>query len=136
MADNFKSGINGKATVNGTELAIINWNTEATVEKVEFKNSRTGTTAKKELTYRDVRFSMEVDIDLDANPFAAPLNVRAGTKLTNVRLFINGLTGLGWTFPSAVVMGTPQRLEVAGKVITTFNCENDGPYGEPGVTPA
>ena len=131
MADDFRSGKNGKATVNGTELAITRWAVDPTTEIARFRNSRTGGFDQKDGQFQNATFSIGIDYDFDQSPFGAPLNITAGTQLTDVRLYLDTTTGPHWYFPSAIVTGIPQSLDVGGRIETTINGENDGTFSPP-----
>jgi hypothetical protein len=136
----FHSGIGGAAVftpagaTNVVELAITAWNFDPKVDMVSFKNSKTGKYAKKEATYHDADGSMTFDFDFDANPFATPTSLNEGDNITNVKLFL-GPTGTNstsfWLIPSAIVVGTPQTLEVDGKIGTVCNFTADGAWTPP-----
>ncbi len=129
----FHSGFKATATVNGTEVPLKKWNVTPKNDKVEFKNSKTGVFAEKEVTYADCTFSFEIDYDFDANPFAAPLALGIRQTLTNVKLFLDGSAGTNfWLFPSAIVMETPQSAETVGVNTTQISCENSGTFSYPG----
>lgn len=131
------SGKTGTVTIaSGTstvELPITNWNVDPTTEIVNFRNSKTGNYSVKESTFKDCTFSVAFDHDFDENPFAAPLSLDPGDELTNVKLFLNGGTSgtSFWLFPSAIVVGTPQTLEIEGKINTTINAEANGAWTKP-----
>lgn len=129
----FHSGIQSTAKVADVELPTTKWNVDPKVEIVEFKNSKTGTFAQKEATYQDCPFTIEVDYDFDANPFGVTPGLKVGTVLTDVKLYLRGTAGDYWDFPTSIVVGTPQSVESEGKVTTTINCTNSGPYGYPGT---
>jgi hypothetical protein len=129
----FHSGKGGTALINATELPITDWSVDPTTEIVNFRNSKTGNYSKKESTFKDCDFSITLDHDFDANPFAAPLALVPGQTLTNVKLVLNGgSVGTSfWLFPSAIVKGTPQTLEIEGKIKTVINCTADGTWTSP-----
>lgn len=124
----FHAGNQGTATINAVELAVVSWSVDPSVEIARFRNSKTAGFTVKEATWKEATFSIEVDWDFDLNPFAA---VGLGTTVTNVKLFLRGTGGQFWLFPSAIVVGTPQRTEVDGKVTTTINLENSGTFTAP-----
>lgn len=136
----FHSGIGGAATfvraggTNVVELAITNWNFDPKVDIVPFRNSKTGNYSKKEATYHDADGSMTFDFDFDDNPFATPVSLSEGDNITDVKLFL-GPSGtnstLFWLIPSAIVTGTPQTLEVDGKIGTVVNFTADGAWTPP-----
>lgn len=139
MADNWKSGRTGTATINGNEVALINWNINSTVDIVMFKNSRSGRFPKREGTFFDATVSFSVDYDFDAGIFESPISVVSGAILTNVKLFLTG--GTSGTkfhlFPLLLVQGTPQSLQIDGKIATSVNCVIDGTYSlAGGITPS
>jgi hypothetical protein len=132
----FHSGVGGTATVGGAELPVTDWNTDPSVEIVQFRNSKTGGYSVKEATYKDANFSVGVDYDFDANPFGIAGGLTIGTILSNVKLFLRG-AGTNpaaqpyWLFPSAIVVSTPQRLVVNGNITTTFNFTASGTFSYP-----
>jgi hypothetical protein len=128
----FTSGKDGKATVNGTELPITRWNAAPALELVDFRNSKTGSFTDFEDTFKDLRVTIEVDWDVDQQPFAAPFGLLLGALLTNVKLYVKGLTGPFWSLPSAKVVNTPQSVEVAGRVTTSFEIRAKGSFKSPG----
>lgn len=139
MADNWKSGRTGTATINGNEVALVNWNVNPTSEIVRFKNSRSGRFPKTESTFFDATVSFSIDYDFDAGIFESPTSVTPGTVLTNVKLFLTGGTsGTKYhNFPLLVVQGTPQSLQIDGKIATSVNCVADGTYSlAGGITPS
>lgn len=124
----FHAGNQGTATVNGVELSVTDWSVNPAVELARFRNSKTAGFTRKEKTWSDATFSITVDFDFDLNPFATlPL----GTTVTNVRLYIRGTSSQFWSFPSAVVVSTPQSVNVDGKIQTSFSLENDGSFVAP-----
>jgi hypothetical protein len=128
----FHSGTTATAKVGATELPVVSWNVDPSVEIQRFINSLTGNFAQKEATFKDARFTLVLDYDFEASPFAATPNLTIGTKVTNVKLYLDGPSGTKfWSFPSAVVVSTPQSNEVAGKPVTTINLENDGTFSAP-----
>jgi hypothetical protein len=139
----FHSGKGGTATFTpaggGTsvvELPITNWSVDPKTEMVNFRNSKTGNYSKKEATFKDCDFTIGLDYDFDGSVFAAPISLNEGDVLTGVHLYLGptGTTSTSfWLFPSAIVLGTPQTLEVDGKIGTTINCTADGTWTPPTV---
>lgn len=131
----FHSGIASTATVNGTELPSTRWTVEPRVDIVEFKNSKTDAYAQKEATFKSCDFTIDLDYDFDANPFLVGPGLTIGTKLTDVKLYMQGGgtggSGSYWSFPSAIITGTPMTSENEGKVTVTLNCTNDGTFSPP-----
>lgn len=141
----FHSGINGTATVNGTEPSVIGWDAEPTVEEQNFRNSKTGKFTYKEMTFYDMKGSLKLEEDFDNSIFSAPLTLGVGQVITNLKLYLNVgkvagsivTPGPFWLIPSANVIGTPQSLEVDGKIVTTINWSGVGTFTYPnGYVPA
>ncbi len=134
----FQSGRYGKALVGAVELAITGWTMNPTTEVVRFRNSLTSGGTLKEPTFTDGTGSMTVDHDFDASPFDAPISIVVGQFLTGVKLYLRKSTPAlasepYWDLRSILVTGTPQSLEIEGKIQTTFNFEVDGLIGYPGT---
>lgn len=127
----FNSGYKGTATIGGNEVPLINWSVSPTADMVKFMNSKSGGYVLREATFKDCTVSFEIDYDFDANPFAAPTNITVGVELTNVRLYLNGTSGSYWNFPKLKVIGTPQQLQVTGKITTKVNCAINGTFAYP-----
>lgn len=133
----FHSGFDGKVTVNGTELPITEWSVNPGVRIAETDNSKSGGFMLRESSGgKTADFSINADLDFDANLFGAPTSIVIGTKLTNVKLLLNGLSGLFWLFPSAVVVSTPQTVTHSGTnmVSVQINGRSDGTFSYPGGT--
>lgn len=126
MSDNFRTGINATASINGTELPFSEWSINPTTELARFANSKTGNKRAKSATYVEATGSWTYDWD-DANqPFIAPLSITVGTRLTTVKLQIDGSSGtLFWALSQIIVVSTPQRWMRDGKPVLTINWEND-----------
>lgn len=135
----YHSGLTGTVTVNGTELPIKNWNVDPSVRIAMTDNSKSGGFMLREGSGgKTADYSFLTDFDFDSNPFAAPTNLVIGTKLTNVKLYLNGTSGLFWNFPSSVVSRTPQGLQHDGTDMQNalINCQSDGTFAYPGaITP-
>jgi hypothetical protein len=131
------SGKDGAATLasgtNTISLPITGWSVDPTTEIVRFRNSKTGNYSVKEGTFLDCTFSITIDHDFDENPFASPVSLAPGLLLTDVNLFLNGGTNgtSFWDFPEAITVGTPQTLEIEGKIVTTINAEASGAWNPP-----
>lgn len=139
MADNFLSGRTGDVTINGTEVAMTQWEINPNTEIVRFRNSRTNKFSRKEPTFHEASGTITIDFDNDAPWGAAPLSLVQGAKVTNLKLIVTGGTGGTnfWLFPSAIITGTPQSVVIDGKEQTRINFENDGTFSVPGgATPA
>lgn len=137
MADNYKSGVHATVTINGTEVPITSWAVDPTAEIVRFRNSKLNANTKKESTFKDVTIAVEMDFDFDGSPFASPISLAEGSKVTNLKCWCegggSGGSGAFWLFPSAIVVGTPMRAEIEGKITISANFENDGVYTRPAV---
>lgn len=134
----FQSGIDGKAFVGASELAIIGWTTNPTSEVQRFRNSKTGRFTLKEPTFKDVTGTVTIEHDFDDPIFELGTPIEAGEFIEDVKLYLrkNDTAPLAtepyWSFPSMLVTSTPQSLEVDGKIQTSFNFEGDGEFGTPG----
>jgi hypothetical protein len=130
----FKSGKNALITVNGTNLSTTGWDVQATVKKVEFINSDTGTIAIPVGTTNVATVTLTMDFNFAQSMFGAPISVYPGALLNNVICYLAGSSGLNWNFTSLFVNGTPQKTESEGKPAQSINCSLAGPYTPPGGT--
>lgn len=131
MADTFKSGKTGTATFNGTELAVISWEINPSTTNVNFRNSRTGSFSKIEPTFHSATGTVTIDRDFDAAFSDAPTSIVTGAVLTNLKLYLAGTAGIFWLLPSIVVTGTPESLNVDGKIATRITFVADGTFTYP-----
>lgn len=135
----FHSGFLGKATINGNEVPITLWNVNPGVRVAQTDNSMSGGFMLRESSGgKTASFTITIDYDFDANPFATPYGLVIGAKITNVKLYLNDTTGVFWNFPSAVVTTTPQQAQHSGTdmIGVQINCDSDGTFSYPGaVTP-
>jgi hypothetical protein len=135
----FHSGFNGKATINGNEVPITLWSVNPGVRVAATDNSMSGGFMLREASGgKTASYTITLDHDFDANPFATPYGLVIGSKITNVKLFLNGTAGLFWNFPSSVVTSTPQQAQHSGTdmIGVTVNCDSDGSFDLPGaITP-
>lgn len=131
-----RTGKDGTVTINGTELPITNWNTAPTAVVVPFVNSLSGGHPRKLPTITDGGMvSFSYDWDDTNNCFGAPLSVRVGMILTNVRLYIDGSAGSRYkSVPSLIVVGTPLSVEVPGKISGSIVGTVDYQWAEIGGT--
>jgi hypothetical protein len=132
----FHSGTGGTVTIGGVELPVTSWSVDPSVEIVPFRNSKSGGYSIKEPTYKDANFTVEVDFDYDANPFAVAGGLTIGTTVSAVKLFLRGAGTVPtaqpyWSFPSAIIVSTPQRNETNGRLTTTFNMTANGAFTYP-----
>lgn len=157
----YLSGINGAVSLNGTgsplskQLPVTRWNVNPTAEIVRFINSLTGKHPVKQATFLDATGTIDIDVDPSTTagaggeqPFAAtaPAAFKPGDTISNLWLMLDitiaapvGQTSsgtvnpsLGWTFPSAIIVGMPMELVIAGKATLRINFEASGKFSPPG----
>jgi hypothetical protein len=80
----------------------------------------------------DCTFVIETDWDADANPMDDPPGLRAGNVLTNLRLhFDEEAASPYWSFPKAIILGTPVNCMIDAVCHITANGANKGIYYRP-----
>lgn len=136
----FKSGKNSSIQlVSGTvitELPNFSWNVSGSQEVVRFKNSKTGTFAVVESTFKDCSFSCQADHDFAASPF-----VQTGFSIVNwptnnahIQLIYDRVSGTNagfWDFPASVLTGYGAANASEGKPTEGFNYIASGAWVEP-----
>lgn len=147
MSNAFHSGKYGTATVNGTEIALIRWEVDPTVDIVRFLNSKTGSYPKREATFYDASVSLVFDYDFDAPSFSAPLLLYPG-QIIQSKLYLrqtapSALNGTFWQFPKTgldttsnglVIQGSPMSCDVDGKIGTSVSALITGAFTFPDGT--
>lgn len=134
----YLTGKNGTATLNGTELSVTGWNVNPSSDLQDFRNSKTGNHSQISPTFDEGGLiSIDYDITPTDNPYVAPLSLRPGANITNVRLYIDGSGGsLYWQFPSIYVQSMPQSVSVPGRIVNRIVARVDGAYAPPGQSVA
>lgn len=129
-------GITSTASFNSNELPTTTWSVDSDATILSFINSKTGLHPVKQSTIIDATFSITVDYDPTLQPFAAPYSFVPGLILTNVKLFLDGLSGTNlWLFPSAIIRGISQSASRPGKIGTVLRCEASGTFTLPAGAP-
>lgn len=125
----YRSGIDGAANINGTEVPTTTWSISPTGELSEFKNSLTGKHVALAPGFDDGGpISVGFDWSDETNAFAAPLSFRPNQQVTNLKLYISKAANIFHSFPSVYVTGIPHSLQVAGKQTLMVNFRVDGQY--------
>jgi hypothetical protein len=132
----FHSGSFGTAALGTNELSVTAWEVQPTAQLVEFKNSKSGGYVLREATFKDCSVTITIDYDFGNDPFSAPYSIAPGATLTNVNLCLHqstsgALDGPKWNFTSLVVDGTPQTLQVDGRISTRITSKGNGSYTAP-----
>jgi hypothetical protein len=134
MATSFKSGKLAVFTIDGTSLSTIGWTIGGQIQKVQFKNSDTGTIPRNEATFHAKTVTLNFDYNFNASPFASPISVYDGAILENVLCYLDGVTGTPWNFTSLFVDSVNQSVTTEGKPVQSIQCSLNGPYTPPGGT--
>jgi hypothetical protein len=132
----FHSGSFGTAALGTNELSVTGWEVQPTAQLVEFKNSKSGGYVLREATFKDCSVTIQIDYDFGNDPFSSPYSLAPGATLTNVVLCLHqtaagALDGPNWSFTSLVVDGTPQQLQVDGRITTRVTAKGNGSYTAP-----
>jgi hypothetical protein len=136
--DNYTVGKLAKTTVNGTDINGNGWSVDPTADDVDVTGTRSAGYGACITGVRRATFTMTLIWDALANPLDNPPNLKAGSTITNTKLYLNGLTSPFWSFPFAKVIGTPMEAKVGDALAITVNCKSDGAFAEPtgNFTPA
>ena len=139
MTPQFQSGATGTATIGAppVELSITEWHVQPSAALNRFRNSKSGPYEIVEAAWLSATVTLTIEYDFNANPFQSPSAIQAGSRLTNVQLYLHQsaagrLDGPAWSFPSLIVTATPQSLPISARNITLkFDCTSDGPFSAP-----
>lgn len=127
-------GKHGRAFFNGTELCITEWSLQEIAEEDDTTNSCSAGYDEYEYGNVHLEGSITADWDADYNSIASVPNLRAGTKITDVKLYINATSGSGNEdgpyshMPSCGINNVSITVPAKGKVSYTCNVKSDGEY--------
>ena len=114
------AGYDTVGLVNGTEIAITDWEVRPEVDDLD------GTSTLDGGYYVPYPGRMKGEIHLKgwydgaANPYAAPFNLIPGNIVADVQIFLDETETSGWDFPTAMVKSAPSRGNIKEKVM--FEC--------------
>lgn len=128
MSLDLRSGIQGAANINGTEVPTISWNFNGSADTVDFKNSLSGTFNKTASTFTSGSGTVTLDYDFLSPIFGSPISLFPGMTLTTVKLYVDKSATKGWSLPSIIVTSTPTSVNVAGKIGLSFSFKTNGTY--------
>lgn len=124
-------GKTGRVKVNTTELCVTDWNAEEMADEEDVTNSCSGQYTEREYGHYSVEGNVSADWDAAVNPVANAPTLRAGTTVTDLRLFVNTdgtLVGTRCHFPEASITKVGITVPSKGKVSYNFSFKNKGAY--------
>lgn len=125
----FRSGKNGRATINGTTVKIKRWQVNPKGEKLDVTNSESSGNGEYIGGVLDVDWEFDFDYYLGSTPFTL---ATPGSIVTNVIFYIGDVAdATTWTFPSAFVENGSNTSEVRGKVSGTIRGCSTGTFTKP-----
>lgn len=140
----YKSGYKFRLRINSTAYGCSDVGVDASVDPQDVSNSE-GYTGQSGITahvgyssvisgLRSARANFRgATFADDENPFTAPWNAIPGEYAT-LRVYLWGLTGVSWYFPSFLIVGTSWNAQVRGLQPVSVNGQSDGLYYLPDGT--
>lgn len=136
MASAGFSAKNARVYINGTYLSATKWMVSTKTDELDITNFETTAADNVYADYtfgvKEAEVSVEAVWDASHNPHNSPPNIKSGSVLTNVRLYLDA-TNLSsyWSFPSFQVFTVSTDAEIRGIVKYTFSGKNKGVFTEP-----
>src|SRR5688572_29255284 len=125
----FKSGKNGRATVNGSTVKITRWAVDPKGEKLDFTNSESGGFGEYLGGVKDCDWEFDFYYDTGSTPFTL---AQPGETVANVIFFIGDVAdNIRWIFPVAYVETGHCESRVRGKVEGTLRGCASGTFTKP-----
>ncbi len=125
------SAKNAKARIGSGVWATKKWEVRPQITDLDSTCSEDGGHYNGEMGIDKAEVSIEFDFDGNANCYDAPLNLIPGTKLANVKLFLNDLSGPFWLFAQLNCLETPQTGDVKQLLGNTFRGVGSGVFVYP-----
>lgn len=135
MAEDFKTGTLGKATVGTTDINITEWSIDPKGEKDETTHTGSAGYETWEPTTKGCSGSFKFKWDANAKPTTAPPALLPGTKVLLLKLYIGDPTDAVYhDFPEVVIDGLPMVSNVKAVVDVTCNWTANGTFTLAGET--
>lgn len=128
----FTSGKNAKVRygVGATTLKCKKWTVTPKAAKLDVTNSESAGYGEYVVGIHDVDIELEFDYDVGGAPYASGI-FRAGTSISNLKLYQNDTTGPFWDITTAIVEEAPNTAEVRGLVSIRMKLYGTGSYVYP-----
>lgn len=124
-------GKTGRVRIGSTSLCVTDWNATEMVDEENTTSSCSNGYDEQEYGNKHVEGSVSADWDTTTNPFEDAPTIRAGTRLTDARLFVHDdgtFSGIRCHFPELDVSECGITVPAKGKVTYTFSFKSYGPY--------
>lgn len=138
MAGTPIAGTEGRVTVNGTTINLRKWSVTPQVDDITTTNFEStggdGKTYEEGIVDNNIRkceISFEGFWDSAQNPHNNPPNLKAGTRVTNVHLYVKKTGNKRFEFTAMRILSVPVQVEVEGKVELVVNGKSDGEFSYP-----
>ena len=124
-------GKTGRVRIGANTLCVTEWNAEEMADEENTTNSCSDGFDEQEFGNKHVEGSISADWDITTNPVESAPSIRAGTRLTDARLFIHddgSFNSIRCHFPLLDVTKIGITVPAKGKVSYNFTFKNYGPY--------
>lgn len=114
------------------------WNVEPDADELDVSNFEGAGYSDVIAGLINARITIELDLDgqAGANIWDTPPTLRPGTTLSTVRLYVNDTTGPSWLFSSALVLASPNNMNVKEAAKATIRLRAKGSFSYPTGTMA
>jgi len=126
--ETFLTGFGGNFSINTTTtFSVISWSLQITAQENEFVGSRVGNHPIVLTTFTRAVGTVEIDYSDADQPFQPSQgSLVAGTPIINAYFQLSPASGDGWLFSNMIIVGTPQSLQRAGKIMTSLSMKSSG----------
>jgi hypothetical protein len=128
MAFTPRSAKNAKTRINGVVLTTRKWVVTPKTTKIDTSNHEGGGWAENITGLVEMEIQITFHPDATANPYDAPRQLTPGTRLTNVMLYLNDVTGPFWQIPMANVIEHPMTADVKDALDDTITLAATGSF--------
>lgn len=128
----FYSAKNAKIRIGAGAVTFASkkWVGDDKVDELDTSNFETAGFTDRIAGLADIVLTIDMDID-GANPWDGAVNLRKGTILTNVRAYLNDLTGPYFSLPVAIVLSGPVTHDVKQTGQMQVVIKNKGTWSYP-----
>lgn len=131
MAFTPRSAKNAKIRMGNTVFVAKKWEVNPKADKIDNTNTEGGGFASSNPGIVEAEVSIEADWDGANNPYDVAVNAQPGQTITNLKLYINDVTGPFWLFPVFIVYEAPNGAQVRENVHINIKGSGSGTFTYP-----
>lgn len=126
-----RSAKNAFVRVGNATYAHQSWNVNPKADLIDTSNSESGGAAEYTAGFVYCDVSISGPFDAAQNPYDAPVGFQAGETISNVKLYLNGLAGPFWSFPTLKVESAPNKADVKQALMIDISGKAHGEWVYP-----